>query len=378
MVENTSHNQTQDVPKQGIFIKMLLYLSGANSHIIYRKECEIEQDKFVGIGLVVLSTGFLASLSSGYALFIIFGSLPVATLLGGFWGFFIATIDRLLLLSNKRKKKNLLSIFFIVTRLCITSLASLIISFPVKVSIFNSEIQSQIKLDKIHQLEDKHKLLDQQKNKLNTKADAQEKIANDEAEGKSPTKRVGAGDIWKRKIKVADKKWNEVKDKETEIKKVKLEIEQLKASNQVFKVGFFKQLSILEKMANEDPLMKQSTQLIILIFLLIDAAPVMAKLLYPYSVYDAILERELEVATHRNYAEMEDENKAIDAEISQRANFRESINEWINSKVNNPAQNQDLEKDMEEILNNQPFNLNDFSNSIPNNTNNSRVKTSQK
>ncbi|CCQ65552.1 hypothetical protein CWATWH0402_4134 [Crocosphaera watsonii WH 0402] len=68
--------------------KLVCSIGGANTKVLERPECVAEQNKHVAMGMMILCTGSLASLSGGYALFTVFGSTQMATAFGLFWGGF--------------------------------------------------------------------------------------------------------------------------------------------------------------------------------------------------------------------------------------------------------------------------------------------------
>ena len=86
--------------------KFFLFCSGADIDTLRSKECHIEQDKYAGIGITVLVTGILASLSGGYALFTIFRSSSLAILFGGIWGGMIFNLDRSVVQSIRKTKSD--------------------------------------------------------------------------------------------------------------------------------------------------------------------------------------------------------------------------------------------------------------------------------
>ena len=74
----------------------------AGTHQKLLKKFPSEHSKYSGLGGVVLATFVLASLSSGYAVYSIFGNIWWTILFGFIWGLIIFNLDRFLV-STMRK-----------------------------------------------------------------------------------------------------------------------------------------------------------------------------------------------------------------------------------------------------------------------------------
>jgi hypothetical protein len=121
--------------------KLLLTLSGARSEVLDR--CPSERGKFEGIGGAVLTTSVLAVISMTFALHSALGmSLFLAIPVSLFWGLAIMSLDRWLVgtiqAGDPRRWR------MAVPRVLMAVLIGVVISTPLVLRIFKSEIDTQI------------------------------------------------------------------------------------------------------------------------------------------------------------------------------------------------------------------------------------------
>lgn len=128
-----------------MIFRLIIFCSGANKDIL--KLCPTEQDKFISIGLSVILTAILASISGGYSIYMTFGSMTPAVLFGLLWGAIIFNIDRYIVSStiNVKGKKLL---FAIVPRVLISLILSVTISKPLELKLFDASISERINNDR--------------------------------------------------------------------------------------------------------------------------------------------------------------------------------------------------------------------------------------
>jgi hypothetical protein len=148
MSKTGNMSETGTMPKSGSMSKtgkFLILVSGARSEVLDR--CPTERIKFQSLGWAILITSGMATVSMWFALTSAMGfspvlSFPVAVL----WGLIIMGIDRWLVtsmpLDGKRK-------FLIAApRLALAILLGTLISTPIVLRIFQSEINNQISIIK--------------------------------------------------------------------------------------------------------------------------------------------------------------------------------------------------------------------------------------
>ncbi|GGV00472.1 hypothetical protein GCM10010182_17160 [Actinomadura cremea] len=120
--------------------RFLISLSGARPEILRR--CPSERTKYEGIGGAVLTTSVLAALSMWFAMYSALGVHPLlAAPIALAWGAAILSLDRWLVTSipaeGKRAK-------FAVPRILMAVLLGAVVSTPLVLQIFKSEIDAQI------------------------------------------------------------------------------------------------------------------------------------------------------------------------------------------------------------------------------------------
>jgi hypothetical protein len=125
--------------------KFLIALSGARPEIL--EQCETERIKFQSLGWAILITSVMATISMWFALTSVMGfnpvlSFPVALI----WGMIIMGIDRWLVTSMPSDGTR--KVLMALPRLLLALLLGALISTPIVLRIFQSEINNQISVIK--------------------------------------------------------------------------------------------------------------------------------------------------------------------------------------------------------------------------------------
>ncbi len=129
---------------------LLARLGGANIAVL--DQVPEERSRFIQMGLVLLSTAGLATLSMTYALIDgLRATMAVALSLGIVWGLIILNLDRLLILNIKATGSKLRLLLMVAPRLLIAMLLGLVIATPLTLRIFQSEIAARMILDNAEQ-----------------------------------------------------------------------------------------------------------------------------------------------------------------------------------------------------------------------------------
>jgi hypothetical protein len=120
----------------------LIWLSGAESEIL--ANFKHDHPKYLGTGGAVLFTSCIAAMSMAFAVHMALKApVPAAVLCGVAWGTGILSLDRWLVSTMTREQGLLLA----VPRVLLAMLFSVVISTPLTLQIFNSEISQQMSLD---------------------------------------------------------------------------------------------------------------------------------------------------------------------------------------------------------------------------------------
>ncbi|RYF98426.1 MAG: DUF4407 domain-containing protein, partial [Chitinophagaceae bacterium] len=126
----------------------LWWCAGAHQKLL--KQFPSEHTKYSGLGGVVLATFVLASLSSGYAVYSIFGNIWWTILFGLIWGLIIFNLDRFLVSTMRKYGVSRRKQFWMtVPRLFLALLIGLTIARPLELKIFEKEIDIKV-IENIH------------------------------------------------------------------------------------------------------------------------------------------------------------------------------------------------------------------------------------
>jgi hypothetical protein len=302
--------------KINVLTRFLISCSGASHDIL--KECpRFEIVKYSSIGMAILSTSLLALLSSFYAFSILFDNLFVVIMLSVFWALIIFNLDRFMVSTMRPYNNWNKELIKAIPRIVVGILISVIISVPIELQIFKTEVGNIISLDnekRISVLDEtfnpqieavvvERKKTEEFFNGLLTLREKYYEEYKCECDGTCGTGIVGRGSECARK-----KEKYETFLAEIELERVKRDAavarlnltesdlrQDLFKKKEVMRSGFSFGLADQIKALNE--VNKFATWLIVVIFLMIELAPILTKLLSstgPYENMIMALEREFE------------------------------------------------------------------------------------
>ncbi len=301
--------------------RFFCWCSGARLYLL--SSCPTDYNKYFGIGIIVFLTGVMASITGSYALFVIFNSLPVSIVFGIFWGILIFFLDWFIVASLKKENRIVSELLFSIPRIILAILLAIVIARPLELKLFEKEINGMLQniqsenTVEYNQLVDKEfeniSLLKEENSQL--KSEIQKKEENRrllfdlmiaEAEGRSPTLKVGKGSVFKEKkaeYDKADLDLNEVKlkynqqiesnlqviskleeKKQLQIDKSKSEIKQAD--------GLLARFEAIAVLSEKNVTIRYASWFIFILFILIEASPILVKLLSSRGPYDELLEKE--------------------------------------------------------------------------------------
>ncbi|RIV73691.1 DUF4407 domain-containing protein [Flagellimonas aequoris] len=303
--------------------RFFIFCSGADTEIL--KTCSNgEQNKYAGIGATVFFTAVMAFIASGYALYTVFDNIYTSIFFGLIWGLLIFNLDRYIVSTIKKRDNFKNELLQAAPRIVLALIIAVVISKPLEMKIFEKEI-NQVLLEEKNSmtLNNKEQLALQYTPKIqslnqeiaNLKGEIATKEAEtnalydtyiSEAEGTAGTGLLGKGPVYKEK-----------RDKHDA---ALAELNTLKETNATKIAGLEAQIAALETDYNSavtnsqpiidgfDGLMARINALgklpwfpsffIFLLFLAIETAPIIAKLLAPKGEYDfKFEEQESVVAT---------------------------------------------------------------------------------
>jgi len=322
------NNPSYTSPLPGGFTKFLWWCSGANADIL-RDSPQSEHNKYQGIGATVFFTGVLAALSGAYALYSVFNNLYAAMAFGILWGLVIFNLDRFIV-STIRKEDNFWNEFKLaLPRIVLAIILAIVIAKPLELKIFEKEIaqkiqeqqqefamQSQKKIQtQFNPIADSLRIeIDYYKNEIAKVAAARDTLYQafiGEAEGTSGTHKLGKGPVFKEKKIQYDKIEQEFKSVQEKYQPLIDEREkQILAIKSQRDTAYAKSVPVISnydglmaKLDAENKLPQLPVFFITLLFICIETAPVMAKLLSKKGPYDEKLrniEHEIELNTIAN------------------------------------------------------------------------------
>lgn len=294
-----------------------LFASGVDTTLL--KECPSETNKYVGIGATIFFTGVFAALAAGYALFTVFNSYWIAGVLGLIWGLMIFNLDRYIVSSMRKENKPAREWIMASPRIVLAIAISLIIAKPLELKIFEKEIEPELVImeQEVYQRQETEArnrfstTLSSIKNQINDlkteifqkeqQCNALIKEAQQEADGTGGSKRRNLGPIYKIKKADADKADAElqeltnrnaarIRDLEKDFNHQDSLLNASLASLERSKRnGPAARLEALSRLTEQSSAIWWANLFIILLFIIVETAPIMVKLISKSGPYDNLL-----------------------------------------------------------------------------------------
>jgi hypothetical protein len=307
----------------------------AGTHQKLLRQFPSEQTKYAGLGGVILATFVLAALSSGYAIYSVFGNWIWTLAFALIWGLIIFNFDRFLVSTMRKygvsKRKQLL---MAVPRLGLALLIGLTIARPLELKVFEKEINVKMQENLHHKIQRNDSLLQIENKALLQTAEIERqrltgrKLAIEDTLNHLQTAYVqeadGTGGSGQRGIeKLTHMKMDaynqallrfapelksldsNLKSQDSVISTANADLQQRRkgyeaaaASN----MGFLERNKALSDLSDEEPSVWWTTLLLSLLIILIEIGPVLSKLIMPVGPYDIALAKEelLQMAADEN------------------------------------------------------------------------------
>jgi hypothetical protein len=307
-----------------ILQKFLVLCSGSSVSLLEKTPTEI--NKHAGIGGVVLFTAILASLSSGYALYIVFGHLWASIGFGVLWGLMIFNLDRFIV-ASMRKSGNYFQQFLAATpRIILAALLGIVISKPLELRVFEKEIDKQLNViinrnktvlqDSVNQryvqlsgsfTNERNEIyarINSLRNEYNSASTELEKEVVGTAT-ETTTGKVGYGPNAKRKEEIKNSKKEELDNYLVQMKprldELDKEIDRLSVQKQnelknadpteENYSGFAARMQALDELSKNNRILGLASLFIMGVFISLEMAPVLVKLIAPKGPYDYLLDK---------------------------------------------------------------------------------------
>jgi Domain of unknown function (DUF4407) len=294
----------------------------SGSHLKFLEKVPTEEAKYVGIGATIFFTGIFASIAAAYALFTFTDNVWLSALFGLLWGAMIFNLDRYIVASMRKSSSRKKEWTMALPRIFLALLISLVIAKPLELKIFEKEINTELTLMN-------SELADAQRDSINSyyralinsaqqeinillkaislkqnQRDALRAQASAEADGTGGSMKRNAGPIYQIKKAAADKLEEELVALESANMAVIMTKRQYIASLEVEKgqkigaippsdyTGFAARLQALGRLTAKNGSLWLANLFIILLFIAIETAPVMVKLISSKGPYDFLLASE--------------------------------------------------------------------------------------
>ena len=307
------------IKRSNIVNEFFWICSGANRHIL--RQCPTEYSKYFGIGGTIFFTAAMATLSGGYAFFTIFDSTKLAVVFGIFWGLLIFNLDRFIvntMYSDGKHTISLSELFSGLPRIIIAIFLGIVISTPLEMKIFEDRIESQIVKDNIERtnitrvaategnkpLIDRRDTLDAERKEIVARLSFANEELKKEAEGSALSGKSGHGPIYKDKeayrdaIKTELTQWDEAHQEELKEIRNQIAVNSTKTNEDISKSndekGFCVRYEAFSNIKKENAAVRIVSLFIMLLFIIIETAPTLFKMMIASGPYDELLNEEME------------------------------------------------------------------------------------
>ncbi|WP_430816908.1 DUF4407 domain-containing protein [Carboxylicivirga sp. RSCT41] len=317
--------------------KLFFWTSGVNLDIL--RKVPLEKNKFFGIGGTIFFTAMMAAMAGGYACYTVFQSYLLAMVFGVFWGALILNLDRYIVCTiHFFDKVNARTLFSrVMPRLVMAVFLGIIIAVPLELKLFEREINLTLQEDRLAKLAQQEgnvdALFSEERKRLLTELDTikqQEierrrnikalqhqvniayKIYMQELDGSGGSGKKGSGPIYKEKKKEYERLEQQLLNYEQENrseavrqqKRVSVLEDRLSANKKMkeqrlaqFKVsiasnnGLAARIMALSRLSEENSSVMIAKWLISLLFIFIEVAPMLFKMITPKGPYEYMLHR---------------------------------------------------------------------------------------
>jgi Domain of unknown function (DUF4407) len=311
----------------------LWWCAGAHQKLL--KQFPSEHSKYAGLGGVLLATFVLATLSSGYAVYSVFGNWAWTIAFAIIWGLIIFNFDRFLVSTMRKygisRRKQ---IWMAIPRLALALLIGLTIARPLELKIFEKEIAVKMQENLHHKIQNNDSLL-QIENRLlmqdatterqrltarkNSIEDSLAQLQTayiQEADGTGGSGRRGIEQLTHLKMDAYNKALlqfaPELKSTDSSIKfqdsilsTAKFNVEQKRKDYALVagvNQGFLEKNKALSDLSDKESSVWWTSTLLSLLIILIEIGPILSKLIMPVGPYDIALAKEelLQMAEDEN------------------------------------------------------------------------------
>jgi hypothetical protein len=291
--------------------------SGADTNLL--QKCPTETSKYAGIGATIFFTGLFAAVAAGYALFMVFDNIWSAAFFGLLWGLMIFNLDRYIVSSMRKEGRTKSELLMASPRLLLAIIISIVIAKPLELKVFEKEIEPELVLMEqetyARQEKEFYARVNPARDSLGTQIaklkgenlqkaaerNALLKIAQEEADGTGGSRKKNLGPIYKLKKADADAAEKELQEltagNNERIRALQHSIDE-KDSLIAGEYGLLEKkkrngpaarMEALSRISAQSSAILWANWFIILLFIAIEIAPVLVKLISARGPYDNLL-----------------------------------------------------------------------------------------
>ncbi len=296
-----------------------IFCSGSNQTVLNRTPTDVQ--KHVGVGATIFFTGLFATVACGYALYTVFNSYIIASLVGIVWGMMIFNLDRYIVSSLKMTSSFGRNFVHALPRLVLAIIIAIVIAKPLELKIFQTEIDAELSImrqenkaqqedlvsarfqSRVDTLQSEIAILKSEIGNYEKQRDTLAAIAIMEADGTGGSLQRNLGPIYRAKKADADKAQVELEDvlarNEPLINQKTAMLSSIKENQdkEIFRLeearltGFASRMEALSRLAHKSNAIWIANLFIMLLFIAIETAPLFVKLISKQSPYDLELDK---------------------------------------------------------------------------------------
>ncbi|HEV3039328.1 MAG TPA: DUF4407 domain-containing protein [Candidatus Angelobacter sp.] len=364
------------------FTRFLWFCAGAKPEILARPECATETPKYTVIGTTILLTAAFAAISATFAFHLVFESLTICVLLGLLWGFFILNIDRLIVLTINKNSSLFSQLGSAAIRLAIAAILSLTISKPLELRLFKNEIEYQLEQERVEAGKQAEKTVNErfpriaelQQESLSLakeiadkeqRRDEALKVERQEADGSGGSGLRGARDIYQIKHQQAIQLEQDLaQTRKQNLQRIdanqqELALLQKQKENQVQDIENAKKnantllgrLDALHNLTSGKNTISASgaDTLIVLLFLVIEMAPTLAKLLSRRGPYDVLCHRMETEVEEFEMKKLEETRSRLHSGRVPAFDIDQEVNDFVRERVQSILQKSRLNESLRNV-----------------------------
>ncbi|PWT74011.1 MAG: hypothetical protein C5B59_12030 [Bacteroidetes bacterium] len=295
----------------------LWWCAGVHQDLL--KEYPTDHSRYAGLGAVILATFVLASISAGYAVYMVFGNPGWAIAFGMIWGMIIFNFDRFLVSTMRKYGVSMgKQISMAVPRIVLALLIGITIARPLELKLFEKEIDTKVAENR-HQkvlandslLQAEHKAqiasavlernrLTERKTAIEDSLHTLQKAYLAEADGTGGTMMPGVDRITRLKQNAFNNAFaqyapelehltSQIKEQDSILNTSKADMDARQKNFQAkiaASTGFLERNKALSDLSSEEPSVFWASLLISLLIIIIETAPVLSKMIMNAGPYE--------------------------------------------------------------------------------------------